>query len=116
MLNGRWLVFVFLLGLSGLLVSTATVPAETKKDGKKSASLLNKKDELKDGDEKDTHEKLTDSPRKVYKIKMMEGKTYQLDLKSDDFDAVLRIENAAGKEVAFNDDAPGEKTLDSRII
>src|SRR4051794_23975264 len=112
MLIGRTLMLTSLLAVSGLFLFTANVQAGEKKN----ATLLNKNDELKDTDEKDTKQFLMDSPRKVYKIKLVEGKTYQLDLKSMDFDAVLRIEDAAGKEVAFNDDAPGEKTLDSRIV
>src|SRR5262249_5576113 len=39
----------------------------------------------------------------------------QIDLKSKDFDAFLRLEDAKGKEVAFNDDA-NPSTFDSRII
>ena len=46
---------------------------------------------------------------------LTEGKSYQIDLKSKDFDAVLRLEDPTGKEIAFNDDA-GPDTLDSRII
>jgi len=75
---------------------------------------LNKNEELKADDEKDT--KLTKSPRKVYKVKLAEGKTYQIDLKSKDFDAFLRVEDATGMEVAFNDDARGGGTYDSRVI
>jgi hypothetical protein len=75
---------------------------------------LNKNEELKADDEKDT--KLTLSPRKVYKVKLAEGKTYQMDLKSKDFDAFLRVEDATGLEVAFNDDARGGGTYDSRVI
>ena len=75
---------------------------------------LNKSEELKADDEKDA--KLTKSPRKVYKVKLAEGKTYQIDLKSKDFDAFLRVEDATGREVAFNDDARGGGTYDSRVI
>jgi len=32
-----------------------------------------------------------------------------------EIDSVLRVEDAAGKQLAFNDDAPGENTLNSRI-
>ena len=54
------------------------------------------------------------SPRKVYKVKLTEGKTYQIDLKSKDFDAVLRLEDPAGKEIAFNDDfEPGSLVLET---
>ena len=77
--------------------------------------LLTKAEELTADDEKDTHPRLNMSPRKVYKFQMAEGKTYQIDLKSKDFDSVLRLEDVTGKQVALNDDyAP--PLLDSRII
>ncbi len=86
------------------------------RSGEKKAAgpLLSKNDSLSSDDGKDT--KLENSYRKTYKVKFAEGKTYQLDMKSKDFDAVLRIEDADGKEVAFNDDAPGQNTLDSQIV
>jgi thiol-disulfide isomerase/thioredoxin len=115
----------FLLGLGCLLLAGGPgaagdkkEPGEKKQAGKEDPQksggpLLSKEEELKADDEKDT--KLTKSPRKVYKITLAEGKAYQIDLKSKDFDAVLRLEDADGKEVAFNDDfAP--KSLDSRIV
>jgi len=82
----------------------------------KGGPVLDKTDELTDKDEKDTPDFLKNSPRKVYKVNLAENVTYQLDLKSKDFDAVLRIEDSTGKQVAFNDDAPGLNTLDSRIV
>lgn len=85
-------------------------------DKPKTAPLLSKNDELTAKDEKDTHPFLKRSARKVYTIKLAEGKVYRIDLKSKDFDAVLRLEDSAGKEVAFNDDAPGQKTLDARVF
>src|ERR1043165_8864252 len=75
--------------------------------------VLNVTDHLKTTDGKDA--KFKKSPCKVYKVKLMEGKPYQIDLRSDYFDSVLRIENAEGKEVAFNNDAPPGNTLDARI-
>src|SRR5450755_392722 len=95
-----------LLALASLLWSSLAVHAgaQDKKKGepKVSGAVLNKVDELADTDPKDT--KLTNSPCKVYKVKLTEGKTYQIDLKSKEFDAVLRLEDPAGKEVGFNDD------------
>jgi hypothetical protein len=86
-----------------------------KKEEKKAEKrpLLKKAAELKSDDEKDT--KLTKSRRKVYTIALAAGETYQLDLVSKDFDAFLRLEDSAGNEVAFNDDA-NPATLDSRIV
>ncbi len=121
----------FFVGASLVLVGCLLVPlldsragdkktedkkGEKKAEPKKTEPIFSKTDELTDKDEKDTNTLVANSPRKVYKVKLTEGKTYQIDLKSKDFDAFLRLEDAAGKELAFNDDAPGEKTLDSRIV
>src|SRR5262249_37621602 len=77
-----------------------------------SGELLRKNEELKDTDEKDT--KLINSPRKVYKVNLEKGRTYQIDLKSTDFDAVLRLVDFKGQEVAYNNNLePGSP--DSRI-
>lgn len=117
-----------LLILAGLVPGVVPVDAGEKKAGVKDASkkaeaakeeapsaapLLSKKDELTAADDKDS--KHTSSPRKRYPVKLTEGKVYQIDLKSKDFDAVLRLENSAGQEVAYNDDFE-PSSLDSRII
>jgi hypothetical protein len=117
MLNQRtfWLA-TFLLGLGCVLHPGFDLCAgDKKKDEKKAeqAPLLKKSAELKPSDEKDA--KRTKSPRKIYTIALAAGKTYQFDLASKDFDAYLRLEDAAGNEVAFNDDA-GASTFDSRIV
>jgi hypothetical protein len=107
--------------LFGLFIFTGTTTrADVKKKEEKdkpkaSKVLLNKADELTDNDEKDTHKSLQNSPRKVYKLKLTEGKIYQIDLKSADFDAVLRLEDAGGKELALNDDFM-VGSLNSRIL
>src|ERR1022692_4898243 len=104
----------FLLGLGSLLLvgPSPAIGQEKKKDA---GVLLSKTDSLADSDPKDT--KLTDSHRKLYKIKLTEGKVYRIDLSSKDFDTYLRLEDAKGKEVAFNDDIDlANKILDSRII
>lgn len=99
------------------LPTLATSASDKKKDEKKKIEpIFSKDEELTDKDEKDTHPFLKRSPRKDYPIKLTERKIYQIDLKSKDFDAVLRLEDSTGKEVAFNDDAPGEKTLNARIL
>jgi thiol-disulfide isomerase/thioredoxin len=101
---------------SGCLLTSAAPSAraqEAKQEPAKGEMLLSKSESLTDDDEKDT--KLKNSHRKVYKIKLSEGKAYRIDLNSKDFDTFLRLEDAKGKEVAFNDDvAPGN--LNSRIL
>jgi hypothetical protein len=67
---------------------------------------------LTDADPKD--KLMKDSPAKAYTVKMSAGKTYQIDLVSQPFDAFLRLENPGGQQVAFDDDSGGN--LNSRII
>ncbi|MSQ94389.1 MAG: hypothetical protein EXR98_07515 [Gemmataceae bacterium] len=67
--------------------------------------------ELTNADLKD--KVLTESFCKTYTFKMIEGRTYQIDLKSRAFDAFLRLENPKGDQVVADDDSGG--MLDSRI-
>lgn len=53
----------------------------------------------------DPQDKKRDNHRyKAYSVQMKAEVTYQIDLKSKDFDPVLRLEAADGKELAQNDD------------
>jgi hypothetical protein len=52
--------------------------------------------------------------RQVLLFRMSPGSTYTLDLESEDFDAYLRLENAAGHQLAEDDDGGGR--LNSRIV
>jgi thiol-disulfide isomerase/thioredoxin len=114
-----WLA-AFLLGLGCLLVAGAygVRAQETKGNGKtddgKSETVFSKTDALSKADAKDT--KLKDSHRKLYKIKLLAGKAYRIDVTSKEFDTFLRLENSAGKEVAFNDDVAPPNNLNSRVI
>jgi Ca2+-binding EF-hand superfamily protein len=51
---------------------------------------------------------------KIFPIRLEEGKTYQIDLVSKDFDAYLYLENAAGALLAQDDDSGGN--LNARIV
>jgi len=55
------------------------------------------------------------SNAKVYQVKMTAGKTYTVDMEAADenFDPYLRLEDMAGKQLAFDDD--GGDNLNSRI-
>jgi WD40 repeat protein len=53
------------------------------------------------------------SRQNTYEVYLNSGITYTVRLRSDDFDAFLRLENSSGKQLAFNDDSEG--TLNSRI-
>lgn len=62
----------------------------------------------------DPPDRVRRSPHKVHLIKMEVGKTYTIDLQSKDFDAFLRLEDAAGLQLAMDDD--GGEGLNSRLI
>jgi len=47
-------------------------------------------------------------PAKIHEVKLAKGKAYQIDLLSNEFDSYLRLVNAAGAEVASDDDG-GDK-------
>jgi hypothetical protein len=47
---------------------------------------------------------------KTYKQKLVEGRSYQIDLTSKAFDAFLRLEDAKGKAIAEDDDGAGKGT------
>src|SRR5206468_3016980 len=53
-------------------------------------------------------------PCKIHRINFSKGKVYQIDMTSTDFDAYLRIEDAAGRHLAADDDSGGQ--LNARII
>lgn len=61
---------------------------------------------------KDKH--FTNCFHQVFPCKMRAGRTYLIDLKSNDFDAFLRLEDPQGKKLAENDD--GVDNLDSRLV
>src|SRR5471030_2477049 len=87
-----------------LLVHTDGLAGGKQDDKKKAAKSqeLNVEGELVDADAKDKVRQM--SYCKVYTFKMTEGKTYQIDMKSNVIDSYLRLEDSTGKEVAHDDD------------
>jgi len=86
---------------------------DEKKEPEKSGALLKVDGELTDDDPMDKVQQ--NSHFKTYRVKLAEGKTYQIDMKSKQVDPFLRLEDPKGQQVAFNDDfAP--PALDSRIV
>jgi Bacterial pre-peptidase C-terminal domain len=58
-----------------------------------------------------------DSPSKLYALKCVAGRTYTIDLSSDEVDSYLRLEDPSGKTIKEDDDSGGGKTgHDARII
>src|SRR5438132_8024379 len=70
----------------------ATGPAVAQKKPQAKPVVIN--DELANNDPKD--KKRTKSPAKVHRVKLELGVVYVIDLESKDFDAYLRLEDAAG--------------------
>jgi hypothetical protein len=54
------------------------------------------------------------SLRKIYKVTMEKGKSYQIDMSTQAFDAYLRLEDAKNNQIAEDDDSGGN--LDARIV
>lgn len=55
-----------------------------------------------------------ESPHKVHKLDVEAGNAFIIDLESDAFDAVLRVEDPAGDTIALDDDSAGD--LNSRVV
>jgi hypothetical protein len=67
-------------------------------------------------DEKDTKDPEKECLAKIFLVKLVKGKTYQIDMSStvDGFDSWLRLEGASKKQLAEDDDSGGN--LNARII
>jgi hypothetical protein len=80
---------------------TAAAPGEVLnvgQDGLSIEAVLTKEDPL---------DKVRKMHCRIYDVNMQGGKTYVVDLVSKQFDAFLRLEDAAGKQLAHDDDSGG---------
>jgi thiol-disulfide isomerase/thioredoxin len=109
--------FVIFLGYL-LSDGSSTVPARgtSADEFDKTEVLLSNHHELTTADEMDTSAKSAKAHRKVYKVQFTEGKSYRIELISNDFDTLLRLENSDGKEVALNDGVTPPHHNTSRIL
>jgi peroxiredoxin len=97
-----------------LALVVASLPAARGQEAAKETALPFKvQGELKRTDPKDRVRK--DSPAVLHKLTLKKDKTYKIDLSSKEFDTFLRLEDAAGKQLAFNDDITKDN-LNSRIV
>jgi hypothetical protein len=87
------------------LVVLVPLPAAWADEKKDKDEGINIKGKLDPDDPRD--KVMAKSPHKVHDMKMTAGKTYQIDLVSKAFDSFLRLEDAAGKQLAFDDDGGG---------
>jgi S1-C subfamily serine protease len=74
--------------------------------------VMKKEGRIKADDPRDKF--LVNSNHHALTFKMSPGFAYTLDLESKDFDAYLRLEDATGKTLAFDDDSLGN--LNARIV
>jgi hypothetical protein len=95
------------------LVTLVPLPAVRADDEKKADDKgMVIKGKLSPDDPKD--KVLGTSPHKVHEKKMKSGEGYQIDLVSRQFDAFLRLEDSAGKQLAEDDDSGG--LTNARIV
>jgi len=96
---------LLLVAIAGLLPGARLALGGEPKQADDKKPVLDIKDELKDSDPKD--KKRSESFAKMHELKMAAGKGYKIDLRSEEFDSYLRLEDADGKELAFDDDSGG---------
>lgn len=113
----RHFLFTLVLAAAGGLLLGPNLGAGDKKAGDKNDTEKKTTDvvingELINADLKDRAR--TESFCKTYSYKMARGRTYQIDLTSQAFDAFLRLEDPKGTQVAADDDSGG--MLNARII
>jgi heme/copper-type cytochrome/quinol oxidase subunit 2 len=88
---------------------------EVGKDGLKVEGTIDEKDkkvELK----VPGLDKTIELPAKLYQLKLKGGTAYRLEMSSDDLDSFLIVQDAAGKQLAFDDDSGGGTNgLDARL-
>ena len=104
----RWILLTTLL----LAAPLAAAPRATKEPDKKDGTGINVEIQ---GQilENDANDPVRNHPGKIHVVKLPAGKSVQIDMKSTDLDAYLRIEDSNGKQLAQDDDSGGN--LDARI-
>ena len=98
-----------LLAVVGLCMTLIAAPGDRKIEQLRESAELTKdtpRDKLK-----------TDCPCRLLALHCVLGRTYTIDLRSDDFDSYLRLEDPSGKTVAEDDDSGGGPSgHDARIV
>jgi hypothetical protein len=87
-------------------------------------ALANHASTLLGEDSLDTFPATKNSHRKVHRVTLKAGRSYQIDLTSSDFDTYLRLENSKREPLVYNDDiyypyddnSDPAKNLNSRIV
>jgi thiol-disulfide isomerase/thioredoxin len=92
------------LGLLALVAVAVALPTRLAA-GDAAKELLKVTDKLSNDDPADKVR--TQSKCKIHTLKMEAGKGYKIDLRSDQFDSYLRLEDPTGAQVAEDDDSGG---------
>ena len=99
--------------LLGLVVAVGLMPSTRAEDKKKDKDMKVEvaKDEtvnveLNDKDKKDKQK--TECYFKAYRYQFVEGRNYEIAMRSTEIDSWLRLEDAKGKMLAFDDDGGGK--------
>src|SRR6185295_1402799 len=109
-MKNRWAIPAFVAGLASLLL--VINPALTQE---KKIDQFAEKGEFNADTPKDKEK--TDCPSRLYALKCVAGRTYTIDMRSEDFDSYLRLEDPTGKTIKTDDDSGGgAKGLDARIV
>jgi hypothetical protein len=114
------------VGTAALVIAVAVVQVAQAGD------VLDKKDSLTDKDPgykpgtgvdklpEDYAQKffqfITDNPHKLYTLKLKKGEKVTIRMDSDDMDSVVIVESSKKVVLAFNDDDPDAKTLNSKLV
>ncbi len=104
----QYVLFLTLVAIGCVLMQNGTRAGDKdKKDPPKKEEFIDivVNDALTNADLKDKVR--AQSFCKTYVLKMTEGKSYQIDMTSADFDSYLRLENKAGEPLAADDDSGG---------
>lgn len=110
-MNASLRIALFLF-VAGILLAHQHLQAQDKKDPPKNPGETVVNDSITKADQKDTRR--SGSYCKTYVFKMMEGKTYQIEMRSADFDSYLRLEKSPDEPITEDDDGGGYPT--ARIV
>jgi len=102
MCNARWTIVVFLAAVACWQpIATAAPQGDKKIEQLKEAGEFNT--------DSQTDKVKVDHPIKLYALPCVAGRTYTIDMRSDDFDAYLRLDDPTGKTIKEDDDSGGGK-------
>src|SRR5260370_9239119 len=99
--NLQWSVLV-MAATAVVFPSNADAGDKDKKEDK--AAVIGKEPKVIEGElsADDPIDKKTKHPSKIHKVVLAKGMTYRIDMRSNDLDSFLRLENPHAKDLAFH--------------